>query len=323
MITDTSFQSNHPPSGRQGGFSIFAAATRGNKPVNEDACVCFQNETAGFQALIVADGLGSYGYAAEASAFAVSWMQHKLMQLDDAGAIDFEAFFPLLKHSLIEYVEEFEADNQTLLDRFANFGTTLLCAVETPDYQLIAYVGNGAIWHIKANFNEFSPARLLPWNAVNYLNPHSVEEGGREALYRLLSPSDNFDEITPTVLRLNKDTDFGDILMLCTDGIYSQDQLRMGKNSTGIWLKIEQSLLDFYAGLSEYFTTIQQQPVENQTVVTEISDEALPPEPGILAETQLLEQFLQNYLQKGTWDDDATIAVLITPEALRYQTGRF
>jgi len=69
--------------------SILAVCTLANKPINEDACVKLSNDNANFNAVIVADGLGSNGYASNASNFVVQWMQNKLLQLDDVAFIDF------------------------------------------------------------------------------------------------------------------------------------------------------------------------------------------------------------------------------------------
>ena len=318
--------------------AVLATATLGNKPVNEDACAEVINEAARFNALIVADGLGSYSHADQASAFAVSWLKNRLMLLDDVQALDFQELFSLLKHALIKYVDEFETDSGRALDRNNAFGTTLICAVETPDEYLFGYVGNGAIWHIRAGFNDFSAARLLPWCASNFLNPDTIEENGREALVKLVSASDNFEEVMPTVIRIGKDKSPGDLIMICTDGIYSQDQLRMGKNSTGIWLKIEDSLLEFYTTMDTYFkklftpipeTTPAPQTTENTTLpLAEPAAQVPLPEtaeddlPANLTETELLQHFLQRYLKNGSWDDDATLGVLISKEALWYQSAR-
>ena len=284
-----------------------AIASLANKPVNEDFCLKLTNENAGFNAVIIADGLGSNGYAANASQFVCNWMMNKLLQLDDVGSIDFLEFFPLLKHALIAHVEEFENENSLSLERYQNFGTTLICAVETEEEFIFAYVGNGAILHIKGNFNEFSPARIIPWNTVNYLSPHTIEQNGREALYKLVSPTDNFDEITPTIIKINKEKNYGDIIFICTDGIFSQDQVRVGKNTTGAWMKVENCLIEFYNSLNSYFV---KEPLNG------FNDE--DPNNGPIK----LENYLQQFLKDGEWDDDATLGLIISKEAIEYQNNK-
>jgi len=290
--------------------SILAICSLANKPINEDACIKLSNENANFSAVIVADGLGSNGYASNASAFVVQWMQNKLLQLDDVAFIDFFEFFPLLKHALIAHVENFEVENNLSLDRFQNFGTTLICAIETENEFILAYTGNGSIWHIKGNFNDFSAGRIIPWNSINYLSPHTVEESGREALYKLISPTDNFDEIVPTVIRISKDKNYGDIIMICSDGIFSQDQVRIGKNTTGAWMKIEDCLIDFYPYLNLFFNQKNENNLEY-----DFKDNFT------FSEDNLTEIF-QQYLAKGTWDDDATLGIIVSKEALLYQKTR-
>jgi two-component sensor histidine kinase len=62
------------------------------------------------------------------------------------------------------------------------FGTTVLCAVETIDHIVVGYLGNGAIIHIRGNFTTFPPSQLLPWTAINYLNPHTISQGGKNTM---------------------------------------------------------------------------------------------------------------------------------------------
>ena len=125
---------------------------------------------------------------------------------------------------------------------------------------------------------------------------------GKEAMYRLLSISDNTDECIPTVIQIDKDdVFFGDIVLICTDGIYSFDQVPIGKLKDGsVWISGEKTMSLFYESLNQYF--------ENN--YDNLTDESL----------QIATQAYLEQLKNGqVIDDDATIGILITSKALIYQ----
>jgi len=124
-----------------------------------------------------------------------------------------------------------------------------------------------------------------------------LPEDGKEALYRLISNGTDDDECLPSIVEIIKDRHQGDIIMICTDGIYSADQQRPGKNTKGIWIKYEPAMLIFFERLREYF---QKNLYYDQTTA---------------------EFFLDKYLEEMRHElhDDATIGLLITKEAARYQ----
>ena len=279
--------------------SLFGSATRPNKPVNEDAVAHLSNETADFRAVLVADGLGSFSHAAEASALAVESLKSKLAACPQPDSLDFAAWFGAIQREMAAQADGMLA-NGTMSEPESALGTTLIGAVETTTQLHFAYVGNGAILHLRGDFNGFSAGRVWPWNVVNHLSPHTVEENGREALFRLLSNAGPPDEALPTVLSVNKDSRFGDIVLICSDGIYSQDQVRMGRNSTGTWLRAEDKLLAFYEQLNLFF--------KNLTPET--------------ANPEALQTALTHYLQSLTIDDDASVGLLITETALVHQLSR-
>ena len=88
--------------------------------------------------------------------------------------------------------------------------------------------------------------------------------------------------------------------MICTDGIFSNDQLNMGSNSAGKWIKFEETMNLFFQKLKIYFEEITEPNREN------------------------LNEFIKNYLEaiKPIIDDDASIGVLITPQVLQYQKNK-
>ncbi|KEO72252.1 protein phosphatase 2C domain-containing protein [Anditalea andensis] len=277
--------------------SVIATATTTNKSENQDSKGEFESEN--FNAMFIADGLGSFKYAKQSSERVIDFFKTLASDLKDSAG----------KNPKPKFIEAFKQAKEKLID-FANenlneddkneknlFGTTAITVFETDEKIVVAYVGNGAIWHIRGNFNEFPEAYLFPWNALNYLNPHTIPENGKEALYRLISNSNDFSECVPTIFEIAKDKSVGDIFMICTDGIYSADQLKAGKNDKGIWVRYEPTMLKFFEYLKHFFKNNK------------------------LYNNESIEQIINLYLEelKPVFDDDATIGILATKEALNYQ----
>jgi PPM family protein phosphatase len=274
--------------------SLIATATITNKSENQDCKGEFLSND--FNALFIADGLGSYKYAKQSSERVIDFFvneakNHQGKIID----INFSKVYKQAKQKLIDFakvsIKEEEKQEENL------FGTTLISVLETEDKIKISYTGNGAIWHIRGNFNEFPSSYLFPWSAVNILNPHTIPENGKEALYRLISNNDDFTECIPSVIELEKDNEYGDIIMICTDGIYSGDQLKAGKNDKVTWVKYEPSMLKFFEYVSYYFKS------------------------NTLYDKESIEQIVIQYLEeiKPMLDDDATIGILISKKTLNYQ----
>lgn len=277
--------------------SVLATATNTSKSENQDNKGEF--EGAHFNSIFIADGLGSFVYPRLASERVIDFFKSRAKELNEVGDkghnINFNELFNQAKEKLIGYanenMKEEEKETQNL------YGTTAINVFETEEKISVAYTGNGGVWHIRGNFNDFPAAYHYPWNAVNYLNPHTIPESGKEALYRLISNGSDFTECVPTTIEIDKDKCVGEIIMICTDGIYSADQVKAGKNDKGVWVRYEPSMLKFFSYLKEFFKTNQHYSKE------------------------FIEQMLNKYLNeiKPTLDDDATIGILITKEALNYQ----
>ena len=278
--------------------SIFATATITKNSENQDSKG--QISTDLFNAVLVADGLGTYKYARQASCSVVESLLKALENTKDISLLDFEKKFKTAKKELVDLSE----NKKTEEDKDVEFlyGTTAITFVETEKAINVGYVGNGAIWHIRGNFDEFPSVFPFPWNAVNFLNPHSFpNEYNKEALYRLISDDkDDYGECIPTEFEIKKDCQQGDIFMICTDGIYSEDQRFFGTNSKGIWVKYEKTMQKFFEHLKLFFKKNSDYTNEN------------------------LGMALNHYLEdvKPDLDDDATLGVLITENALNYQRAK-
>lgn len=152
--------------------------------------------------------------------------------------------------------------------------------------------------HLRGDFDQVSPARLLPSNTANLLNSHCHWNHRRGMLARIISPTTSDAESTPTVLEISHDELLGDIFVVASDGIYSYDEVQIGKDSQGeIFIEAKRSIVWLYEALSNF---LRSNPTE-----------------------AALESCLNSYLAKlnanKLVDDDCTIAVLVSGRALRYR----
>jgi PPM family protein phosphatase len=283
--------------------SLFASATLTLK-TNQDFASTVENSIADFIGVIVADGIGSHFKAEIASKFCVQKLKEKLEKVETVNQINFEVFFLEVKEELVEYAKQSSEFDFEKINVEQSLGTTLICVIETAENFVVAYSGNGSVWHVKGDFNEFGPTRYLPWNSTNLLTPHCVEQEGKAALNRYISISKA--ECRPTVLQLSKDLILsGDIFVITTDGIYSTDQAQVGKDDNGmIWIRGEESMPVLYKHLSLF---LKKNPAEFKS--------------------QDLESHLNHYLETlkemKYIHDDTTIGVIITQTALNYHKKTF
>ena len=272
--------------------SIFNTKTITDRENNQDACIHFNNQVANFNAIILADGLGFYKYAGEGSKFVVNEIKKELLQLKTINELNIENLLIKTRDNLINYVKNNNGDITK-----TDYCTTVICAIETSSKIILFYLGNGSIWHIRSNFKSIK--RTIPWNALNYMNPHSIEEGGKEVLERFISTNKNNSLIQPTIIEIKKDIEKGDILILTTDGIFSQDHIKIG---TGKGDKVYSLIPKTLLKLFDYLYKLGQ-----DIVIDNNKD---------------LEKFVSEYLKELKYekliDDDTTIGVLITTDALNY-----
>jgi serine/threonine protein phosphatase PrpC len=262
---------------------------------NEDAAAILGGNEPGFHGVAIADGLGSYTHAREAAQFVTAQAADlsKTLRLDSGESLS--ELFTQVRHGLRSH---FRHRPDPPLSEEGSYGTTLLVAVETCNQLLVAYAGNGGIWHLRGNFDDSAGPTRIPWCSVNYLQPHSVFIEGKEHLYNLIDLSEQFDDHPPTVITVNKDLRFGDILALCTDGIYSADKALHGTDPKGdLWIGAGAAMVAFYEFLRSYFS----QPCEGPKL------------------EELMQQYLRDLGDRDLLDDDATLGIIITGEALLHQ----
>jgi hypothetical protein len=121
-------------------------------------------------------------------------------------------------------------------------------------------------------------------------------------MYKLVSARSGPDVIAPSVLRLSKDdTFFGDIIVAVTDGIYSYDQVAIGRDEQQqLWISGEASVARLFAALGRFFSG-------------EITQETL---------RACLQTYLAELQDAKLVSDDCTVAVLVTAKAIAYQLQR-
>jgi serine/threonine protein phosphatase PrpC len=263
---------------------------------NEDAVASVRAPRFGLCGVAVADGLGSYSQAGPAARHVVreaaAWLHG---QVEDFGRGTLARLFAHAHASLRSHAREAAggADPEPQA-----FGTTLLVGLDAGAELVAAYAGNGAIWHMRGNL-EANPSTGVAWNAVNLLNPHTVFREGREVLYNLLDAAQEHPPV-PTVVTVHKDPGFGDILLVCTDGIYSADQVTHGLDANGaVWISAEATMVAFHRALREMFAAWD--------------GKAELPLRGVL------RAYLDDLRARGVLEDDATVGLIVTEDALRYQ----
>jgi serine/threonine protein phosphatase PrpC len=282
--------------------SIVATGTDSPKKVGQDACKNVYVEEARAHIVAVADGLGSHPYAEKGSAFVVDkvveLLEDKLKS--SSTTIDFDQIFQEVQIALDKHIEQLlhGLPDSNKLAPGDCFGTTLIVGIDFPDRLVAAYVGNGAIFNISGYFADFSPNIYLPWNAINMLNPHTVEQDGKEALYKLFSWQGK--DYVPTVLEIKKNKELpGEIFVLTTDGVYSADHSIPGKDGEGaIWIPSSRTMELFYNFLKDYLLT------------EPLTEGAL--------KSRIKTQYLLELKRTKEMDDCTTVGIIITGKCSEY-----
>lgn len=265
--------------------TISAAVSETNKFQNHDKKGEFKVDSSNY--VFVADGQNS------------SECSKTILQLNA------ESFYeiilrlgPLDINFLHSYMNQLYKDQKSDLLRFYNkkkctevSANTAILVSEKDDKIIIAYSGNGAIWHFKGDFNSFPDSSLFSWDALNLLNSCNFSQKTKTA------QTGNDLETIPSFIEIQKDKQYGDIILICTDGIYSSD-LSKNKQEKGVWLRKNKiHMLKFFSYLNHFFHSNR------------------------LLNSNTLKKILKLYMQelKPFLTDDATIGILVTAGALEYQ----
>lgn len=278
---------------------LVQSASLGSKAENEDntATSCMKE----YRISVVADGLGSYRDSHVASKFVC---EEALALIKKDIDLDREINFKTLFQN-IAYQLDLKFDEDSVLENYLPseiaLGTTLLVCVEDDTSYRIGYIGNGGIFHLRGNFTDQTLNDSLPKVMTNYLNPHIIMSGSGAQMYKLLEPSNGRErDFTPSEIVIKKSTDpYGDLLIMCTDGIYSIDEIQMGRgtNDGKIWVEGSERLHLLCKHLKEVLSIPKQEKVNLK-----------------------LNEYLKLIQGKGLVDDDATLSVHISDRAYKYNS---
>lgn len=281
--------------------SICASASNTMKTINQDSHCSNYVEKCQAQIIAVADGVGS-SYKAEIGS---AYVAKKAVELvseaveRDEYNIDFVSIFDAIQEGLDKEIERQFADQLSELPD-TPFGTTLIVGIDFPNRFVAAYVGNGGILHVSSLFTSFPAYINMPWNAPNLLNPNSIENQGKEALFRMFYYKGNHHQHVPSVIRVDKPCERpGELFVITTDGVTSLDQQVASKDDSGsTWIPCDDQLLLLFDRLKAYLM--------GQEDINEVT----------------LKQTLDNYLdilkETKKMDDDTTLGVFISQEAKNY-----
>lgn len=267
---------------------------------NRDHDCSSRNELLNANMVAIADGVGSFTNAGDTSNHIISSVKDIFKKAEEEDELDLQIIFEKAARSLDFFVNSKDEDSKQVPEK--SYGTTCICAIETRNSFKLGYTGNGAILHLKGNFIDFpEDIYYLCWCLNNYLNPHTVPENGKEALYKYFSYGAQPAQYSPTIIELTKDKhESGDIIIVCSDGIYSSDHNKVGKDKNGVvWLKVNKVLLLLIHKLRSY--------------IKEHED----------YNSKTLEHTMQDFLKElketpGAMDDDCSLGIIITEQALSY-----
>ena len=281
--------------------SLVAMATDTLKTTNQDSyCKRSLAIGGGINILAVADGIGSYSSSEYASHFVADYVVNRLADLIEKGEnVNFSLVFQDAQKGLVEYVKKLFAGSLDSIPQ-NSFGTTLIVGIDYPDRFVAAYVGNGSILHVSSLFSTFTDAVSMPWNAINLLNPHSIEVRVKEALYKFFAYNANLNDVIPSVVEVIKNPSMpGEFFVISTDGLHSADQDVPGMDEAGdMWIPADMRLKHLYDALKTYL--LGKEPLTNE---------------GLDA---TLRRYLSTIKEAKLINDDVTLGVVIPQRAIEY-----
>lgn len=277
--------------------SLLSTHSTTDKDINQDYISSFINQELNFKGIVLGDGIGSHYKPDVGSKFCVLELVRLLKNCETINELDFNSLFKKVSNSL---VKEFESKIDNIEPKSA-YGTTLICILEFEEKFIVAYVGNGSVWHLRGNYpNLISNQRYLPWSAINMLNPHTIEESGKEALYKFFALETLEKQIEPSVITIAKDNFiFGDILIATTDGMYSNDHIQVAKDKEGgLWIQGEKKMEILFNSLKDFS---QNKDLNNDTL------------------DNILTSFTEAIKEQKLLDDDTTFGLVYSEKAIEYQ----
>lgn len=293
--------SSQEPNPIIGNRSVCTICSDTKKSLNQDcACQAFVEKTQA-HVLAVADGVGSSYKAEVGSRFVCEKAVELVVDSLENGVIDidFKVLFQAIQEGLDSLIESQYASELPDLKE-GSFASTLIVGIDFSDRFVVAYVGNGSILHIGGNFVKFPAYMCLPWNAVNLLNPHTIEVQGKESLYKFFYYKGESFRHTPSVIEVKKNMDDpGDIFVITTDGVYSSDHELTVKDEEGeLWMPLPKQLGMLHEALKQFASAYD-----------ELSESRL---------NQTFVSYLTSLKDGNVMDDDTTLGVVFSCQAIDY-----
>ncbi len=275
------------------GLGDIAVRSKTTKSINQDACASYQGQNC--SAVVIADGLGSSFDAHIASTLAARSFLTAVQALDrQKKDITMKEVKALWKNTADTLKNYYERHKEKYADKSHPLQTTMATILSLEESYMISYIGNGSILYVRGDFWHFWDRRW-PWCVTDFMVGHSfLEENGKETLYGILTPQG----LTASVrlLQVSKDPDYGEILVLCSDGISSPDYLRVGYDANQkLWMEVNPHLERLLnESLRHYFEKIAQK-------VHSVDE---------------LNKTIAQFLQERTFDDDATLGIFVSQKAI-------
>lgn len=132
-----------------------------------------------------------------------------------------ELYQSAVNHLYNQYVHlPFQHDRQ-----HSCYATTVLTAVVRSGWAEFSYCGNGGIFEIRPEWFSLPTEIPTPWGITNYLNPHTCFIDGENRLIRSINAMPKEGSWMPDVLSLKRTAEGSSYFFICTDGLYSSDEI--------------------------------------------------------------------------------------------------
>lgn len=134
-------------------------------------------------------------------------------------------YIDIYEDAMKQLLQQKEAAGRTNQNGQSWYATTAITAVIDEYFAEFSYVGNGAILEIRQDWFALPTQLPTPWGVTNYLNPHSRFVEGQNRLTRTLQAKSDYSYWKPDIVSLTQAHAGGSYFLICTDGLYSSDEL--------------------------------------------------------------------------------------------------
>ena len=273
--------------------SPFAAAAtvtdRTESSANQDAVVVLNPEQDGCCAVVLCDGIGSWDCSGVTSQVAT---QRAAAVLRQYGPSAIDKAFAEAQDAVLSIGREWSG----AAAKRAGGTTMLVATVPEPGELLLGYVGNGAALECRPVHGVNAPMRVQ-WS--NHLVPHSGIEHGQEVLTRALT-TESVLPLPVSLLRIRPTENA--VLLLSSDGIWSQEQAPLARTADGQrWMQLPPVLLRTLDLAGQVLSWMSEEDEEEVLA----SDSTARPSPN-----EAIQAHLDALRSDDLLDDDSTIGLL-------------